>query len=301
MVRSTLNARTALGLTGVMIAGIAAGVMSLTDALGEGESVAVPDYRRVLLEADFDDLSRGQLSVPLFRAAFGDGSLVPEVYDDSTIEAGPGGRGNVYRVTLEAGSFQLSPPGNNGIVTFVTLGESVEKACVSYDVRFSDGFDWSLGGKLPGLQGTLAGVEASLPTGGGNPGELGWSARGMWLGPGAYAWAGPVNMAVSYVYGPRQEQHYGDNEPWGRGFEAGRWHRVVQCHIMNSAGRADGTLQAWMDDDLVLDIDDHVYRLRDDLGITHLNWSVFRGGDSIAWAGDRTGYVEFDNVRVTTE
>lgn len=285
----------------VVVAAAVTAAVRVTGPPGEERSIAVPDYQRVLVEADFDELPQGPLSAAAFVRALGDGSSTADVYDDSAIAPDPRGRGNVYRVTLQAGSFRQHPPGNNGIVTFVSLGESLEKACVSYDIRFSDDFDWSLGGKLPGLQGTPPGVEPATPSGGGNPGELGWSSRGMWLGPDAYSWAGPTNMAISYVYGPRQEGHYGDNERWGRAFEAGRWHTVVQCHTMNSVGAADGTLRAWMDGDLVLNVEDHVYRLRGDLGITHLAWSVFRGGASIDWAGDRTGHVEIDNVRVTTE
>ena len=37
--------------------------------------------------------------------------------------------------------------------------------------------------------------------------RLGWSGRLMWLGPKAYAWAGPTDTAVSYMYGPRQQSY----------------------------------------------------------------------------------------------
>jgi hypothetical protein len=262
--------------------------------------VASPPEGEPILEADFDTMPLGAVRPARLREELGGGTADREALEDSTIVADPGGAGRVYRLRLDAGSYRDHPEGNNGIVAFVPLSGPVENACLSYDVRFDDDFDFSLGGKLPGLQGTAPGAPLATPTGGGNPGERGWSSRGMWVGPGAYSWAGPSNMAISYVYGPEQQDHYGDNLAWNRAFTPGAWHRVTQCHTMNTVGSADGTLEAWMDGVKVVDVRDQVYRLRDDVAVSHLNWSIFRGGDSMAWAGSRTGYVDIDNVVVTT-
>ena len=62
----------------------------------------------------------------------------------------------------------------------VPLARQVDNACLSYDLRFDANFDWSLGGKLPGLSGVAPGVSPTLPAGGGNPGDKGWSGRLMW-------------------------------------------------------------------------------------------------------------------------
>jgi hypothetical protein len=253
-----------------------------------------------LVNATFDSLPTGRVTAEGFVSALGGGNTNEYPYDDSSIVADSRGSGKVYRLKLDAGSYRDYPAGNNGIVSFIALKREVDNACVSYDIKFDGTFDWSLGGKLPGLQGTAPGVSVGTPTGGGYPGDKGWSSRGMWLGPRAYSWAGPTNMAVSYVYGPRQESYYGDNEQWKKAFVAGRWHTVKQCHTMNTVGSANGRLQAWMDGVQVLDIDDHVYRTRNDVHIKHLNWSIFRGGGSREWSGSRTGYVDIDNVRVTT-
>jgi hypothetical protein len=176
----------------------------------------------------------------------------------------------------------------------------VDNACLSYDIRFSPTFDWDMGGKLPGLQGVRPGISAATPTGGGNPGDKGWSGRLMWLGPQAYSWAGPTNEVVSYMYGPRQVDYYGDNYRWHRAFVAGTWHKVKICYRMNTVGSANGMLTAWMDGTKVLDVTNYVYRLRSDVHISHLNWSIFRGGAKTEWASSRDGYVDIDNVLVTT-
>jgi hypothetical protein len=270
------------------------------EVTGTPGRVASPPEGTTILDADFDSMPLGPVAPAAFREELGGGGQDRSVFEDSTIVADPRGAGKVYRLRLDAGSFKDYPAGNNGIVTFVPLARAVDNACLSYDIRFDGDFDWSLGGKVPGLQGTAPGVPLATPTGGGNPGDRGWSSRGMWLGPDAYSWAGPTNMAVSYVYGPEQEGRFGDNVAWHRAFVPGTWHRVTQCHTMNTVGAADGRLEAWMDGVKVVDVRDQVYRLRDDVRVSHLNWSVFRGGDSVTWAGSRTGYVDIDNVTVTT-
>jgi hypothetical protein len=252
-----------------------------------------------LKSVDFDSLPTGQLSAANFKATLGGNNNSEYDYDDSSIVTDNRG-GKAYRLTLEAGTIRGNPSGNHGIVVFIPLAQQVTNACISYDVRFDGTFDWSLGGKLPGLQGTAPGVSPSLPTGGGNPGDKGWSGRMMWLTPKSYSWAGPTNMAVSYMYSPEMSSHYGDNIRWNKGFTAGTWHTVKQCYTMNTVGQANGKLHAWIDGTQVLALNNYVYRLRDDVAISHLNWSIFRGGATLDWAGTRTSHIDFDNVTITT-
>jgi hypothetical protein len=155
-----------------------------------------------------------------------------------------------------------------------------------------------VGGKLPGLVGGAPGVRPGAPAGG-HPTADGWSGRLMWVGPKAYSWAGPTNMIVSYLYHPGQRSDYGDNVRWNRSFDAGRWHQVKQCFTMNTVGHSDGALQAWFDGTRVVDDAAFVYRTRSDVHINYLEWDIFRGGNTLEWAGSRTGYIDIDDVRVT--
>ncbi len=255
---------------------------------------------RTLVSATFDALPLGRVTAAGFRSQLRGGNTNQEPYEDSSVVTDSRGTGHSYRLKLDAGSYKNYPSGNNGIVTFVELPEQVDQACLRYDLRFDSNFDWSLGGKLPGLQGTAPGVSPGTPTGGGKVGDKGWSDRMMWLGPKAYSWAGPTDMAVSYLYSPHQESYYGDNLPWRQAFVAGRWHTVKQCMTMNTVGAANGQLSAWFDGTQVLNLTNYVFRLRNDVHVKHLNWSIFRGGNDTDWAGARTGYVDVDNVKVTT-
>ena len=50
----------------------------------------------------------------------------------------------------------------------------------------------------------------------------------------------------------------------------------------------------------VVDRKDFVFRLRRDVAITHLAYSIFRGGHTPSWAADRTGTVDVDDLLVTS-
>jgi hypothetical protein len=121
----------------------------------------------------------------------------------------------------------------------------------------------------------------------------------MWLGPKAYSWAGPTNMAVSYMYHPGQAGTYGDNVRWNKPYIAGTWHTVKQCHVMNTVGRADGVLRAWMDGSLVVNDEAYTYRTSDQVHINYIAFSLFRGGNTASWAGSWDGFVDIDNVLIT--
>ena len=264
-------------------------------------ALADPEDRTTsLLSDDFDGLPLGAVTPQGFISAVGGNVTSRDLYDDTSVVA-DGQGGGALRTTLVGGTVHSIPEGNNGINTFIKLPHPVQSACISYDIKFDRYFDWSLGGKLPGLLGVEAGVPPSLPTGGKDAGNHGWSGRLMWLGPGAYSHVLPrSNEIASYMYYPDQPGDYGDNVWWNTGFVAGEWQHVAQCHTMNTPGRANGVLRSWLDGKLVVNRSDFVYRKDTDVAISHLSWSIFRGGHSLEWAGDRTNYIDIDNLEVTT-
>ncbi len=129
----------------------------------------------------------------------------------------------------------------------------------AYDIFFEDGFEFQLGGKLPGLCGGKCYTGNAMP-------EIGdgWSARIMWRKDG---------NAVQLIYFMGQESVYGDDFKWDlngtipqKQFTTGTWHRIVNKVSMNtivSPGNGDknGHVQTWFDGELVLDVD--TLRLRD--------------------------------------
>ncbi len=262
-----------------------------------------------ILHATFDDLpNQDPISDKAFQSQLGGSNNGPYNYDDTAIVDDDRGGGKVLRTTLDAGTIRGNPGGeNHGIVIFSPLDRVVDAACISYDIKFSEGFDVSLGGKLPGLVGVREGVSPSVPTGGGNPRDRGWSARTMWLGPGSYSFVDPPAVGVSYNYSPFQEGKHGDNHVWeGAAAPAGTWHKVKHCQKMNSATgtsnedfEADGIEVAFFDGKPVYFDPEYVWRTREDVHINYLAWAIFRGGGDLSWAADRDAYIDIDNVLIT--
>jgi hypothetical protein len=253
----------------------------------------------VLRNATFENQPLGQVVPTNFINELGSTTKSVGAYDDLSIINDDRG-GKAIRTILRANTYKQSGKGDNGNNLFVNLpANTYDNACISYDIRFDAKFGWSYGGKLPGLEGVAPGVSPGTPSGG-NSTTLGWSGRMMWVGPGAYKWAGPTNMAVSYMYHPGQADKYGDNVKWNKAFIAGTWHTVKQCYIMNTPGKADGVLQTWMDGTQIINNTNYTYRTRGDVHISHLMFTIFRGGHDANWASDHDGFVDIDNMIITT-
>lgn len=143
--------------------------------------------------------------------------------------------------------------------------------------------DWlaaSQGGKLPGLAGTYGKVGWG---GRGWDGKLGWSARGAYGEPVPkdHAAAGRITLS-NYVYHSKSS-NYGEGVGWiGSGFAGlitpGRWYCIEQRVRMNTPGREDGVLQAWVDGRLVMSRED--LRLRDvaSVAVEEVWLNFFHGG-----------------------
>lgn len=257
--------------------------------------------RTSIVSADFNSTRIGNVDATSFRREVGSTNTNSSAYLGMAYRKDYRGSGNTVRTTLAKGKYIDSTGTGRGNVLMVKLPGSYDNACMSYDVRFAAGFDFSAGGKLPGFVGVAPGTAPSTPAGGGSTAH-GWSGRLMWLGSKMSRMvrdADRLNLVVTYLYHPNQAGTYGDQLSWGSSFRPGVWHNVRQCHVLNTIGRSDGVLQTWFDGRLVMQDDDVVYRTDPKVHITHFDWSIFRGGNTIAWAGSSTGYVDMDNLKIT--
>jgi hypothetical protein len=194
-------------------------------------------------------------------------------------------RGKVLRVFYPQGAVG---PATGGI-QFLTGLAPAEEYWLSYRVKFEEGFDFSKGGKLPGL--TSGG---SKYTGGKRPtaGE-GWSARYMWHAGG---------KAVVYLY-------YVDMPGiWGDGirlpevtFVPGRWHQLTQHIRLNAPDQADGVLEVWFDGRQVLSRNDLRFRLGRLGLIDSFFFSTFHGGSSPDYAPKTDCYARFDDFTISAQ
>lgn len=258
-----------------------------------------PDTR-TLLRLNLSGIPDGPLTVAMLEKATGCKMDPPAAatYTFPNTVVGTDATGRFLRTTLKAGT----AGGGAGIVAMLKFATSALDTTTDMDVRFSPGFDFGKGGKLPGPSGVAPGYLPGLPAGGQqNPDHAGWSGRMMWLGRAAYAHVGAkANELVSYVYHVGQAaDSYGDNEWWNLAAPAGAKFRTRQHHVLNTVGKADGVLQGWLDGAATVNRADYTYRDRADVATTHLMFSIFRGGDA-TWAVSTDGYVDvYDGLTVT--
>lgn len=164
------------------------------------------------------------------------------------------------------------------------LPESYDELYVRYRLRFSPGFDFVKGGKLPGPAGGTANTGANPPNG-----TDGWSVRGMWRTGGA---------AVQYVYHMDQSGSYGEDFPWSVVFTPGPWHTVEHRVVMNTPGEADGIIEGWLDGILVQTRYDVRFRTTTELGADVFYFSTFFGGSGSSWATPIAVYIDFDDFEI---
>ncbi|MEM1242113.1 MAG: polysaccharide lyase [Cyanobacteria bacterium P01_H01_bin.26] len=156
---------------------------------------------------------------------------------------------------------------------------------LTYYLRFAEGFDFVKGGKLPGLFG---GVGAS---GGDTPnGADGFSVRLMWRRDG---------QGEVYAYLPTSET-YGtsiDRGAWR--FQPGIWYKLTQEIKLNTPDRADGEIRLWVNDALVIDQKEVMFRTVDSLQIDGIFFSTFFGGGDASWATPQDTHIDFADFSLT--
>lgn len=186
------------------------------------------------------------------------------------------------------------------------LPQSYDEAYFSYDVYFMPGFQFQSGGKVPGVSG--GSYEADRPTG-----YDGFGSKPMFKG----------DNVVFYIYYPDNylEQYgatfywgkdYPDNSfppskvtfPYSKGiisrFIPGTWHNVTFRTVLNTVpetaqGNYDGILEAYFDGELVMQVDNILWRQTSDLKIDRIVIATFFGGNSDGWRNPIWEYLKFDN------
>lgn len=167
-----------------------------------------------------------------------------------------------------------------------------EAAELRYTLRFSEGFEFVKGGKLPGLCGGPENVSGGRPADGHN----GFSARLMWRRDG---------RGEAYVYHMDQPERYGHSFPFPDEFRfpTGQAVRVRLAVSMNDPGQGNGVLRVWMTlpesaERLVVERKDLRWRAVDTLGVDSLYFETFHGGNDASWAPKKPCWAEFSDIAV---
>lgn len=198
---------------------------------------------------------------------------------------------NVARVWYPAGTYdpgsmisQKKPVGGSGYSVRLN-NQGYECAVLTYKVRFSENFNFVLGGKLPGLAGGMVHTYPSIPRG-----EDGFTARLMWRS------AGDGEVYAYLRTTPKPGTYYGTSI--GRGnwrFTPGTWFTIEQTILLNDANLQDGRLRIRVDGKIVTDELSLQYRDRGDVRIDGVIFETFFGGNTLAWATPTTVFAEFSS------
>lgn len=173
----------------------------------------------------------------------------------------------------------------------------VDRVLYSYEVRFSDEFDFKKGGKLPGVVGgSKKGSPNSTVTGGYRAdGFNGFSVRNMWRADG---------RLVQYVYHVNARNDYGDDFQWldtqGKPvyLQRGRWYGLKTCLSLNEVSQSNGEIHSWLDGVKVLSQKGLEFRKVKSIAIDSFFFSTFLGGDDFSWGPLIEGSAEFKNLKI---
>lgn len=169
------------------------------------------------------------------------------------------------------------------------VGEEPEEIYFRYYLRFADDWNPARGGKLPGIAGTYgrAGWGGRRVNG-----RNGWSARGLFLGQ-----KNDKTPIGFYCYHADMTGRYGSNWVWDRGragyLENNRWYCIEQYAKMNTPGRNDGVLRAWVDGRLAFEKTDVRMRDVETLKIESVWLNVYLGG---RWTARSDHHLYIDKV-----
>ena len=260
----------------------------------------------VIYENNFDDDPTGQYSIANLNAdwntpPFDNGVEEGRVLIDDSSEAFAG---KSLAVEYPAGMHRSA---NTGAQWQLHFDADYEEVTVEYRVKFKDGFDFVRGGKLPGLIGGTANTGSNRPDG-----TDGFSARMHWRTDGSQSSPLDSDKAniTQYLYHPDQPSSFGEDFRWDDSasgqwelFESGRWyhlrHRVVMNSVVDGVGQNDGIVQGWLDDRLVVDINNIRFRDIETLAIDGFYFSTFFGGSGNQWNTSKDEVAFFDDFRVS--
>jgi hypothetical protein len=155
---------------------------------------------------------------------------------------------------------------------------------LEYSVRFDSGWDFSRGGKLPGLAG------ATAPTGCVTTSGDGFSARLMWRQQG---------RLIGYMYDIDKSEECGTPLNTDFNFKINQWHKVKQRVKLNTARNRDGEVQIWVDGMEQVNTKRPLMAEAPDRRIDVVLFHSFFGGSTNDWAPSRDVTISFSEIYAT--
>ncbi|OSD02122.1 polysaccharide lyase family 14 protein [Trametes coccinea BRFM310] len=186
--------------------------------------------------------------------------------------------------------------------------DNAKEATLSYSVYFEDGFDFNMGGKLPGFFGGDS-FQTAVSCSGGRRDDGCFSTRFMWRTDGAgelYTYLPPDfpgNQNVCNV-APFSTCNDVYGASVGRGsfkFQPGTRTTIGQRVRLNDAGQSNGELELFVEGQSVFTVKGLVFRDSDAGRIRGIQMQTFFGGSEAQWASpkDQSTYFSDFSVAIT--
>ena len=167
----------------------------------------------------------------------------------------------------------------------------------SYQITFGENYDFSMGGKMPGLAGLNPNV-SSKPDGCKTIGEdEGFSLRSMFRENG---------RAIGYFYHQDKTKSCGDeidyqHEGQNFSFKREKTYLIEQYVKMNDANQANGIVTIHVNGFKVLERTNMTFSENGQYAINYQYFQLWHGGNSSGWAVDRDSTAYFDHVAISTK
>lgn len=213
--------------------------------------------------------------------------------------------------TVGQGVFRANYPANiaggtnTGFLFDKNLPDS-EEAVMEYDLKFGPDFYWAGGGKLPGLGGSSLSNVGAIPVGCTkdlNKINNGFSARLMWRQQ-TRAGSNRPPFLVVYTYFPDRDISKCGVDIKIMDIVSDRWYKVRQYIKLNTPGVRNGILEMYIDDELVLQRNDILYRNagKSNVKINSAIFHSYRGGspNDALFHSPNNENIFFDNFKVWT-
>ncbi|RXW16035.1 hypothetical protein EST38_g9819 [Candolleomyces aberdarensis] len=183
--------------------------------------------------------------------------------------------------------------------------ENAKEATFGYSVFFPQGFNFQLGGKLPGLYGGNSDAEA-VGCSGGRRDDGCFSARLMWRSQGKgefYTYFPPSASANQKLCNVPPSSHcnptYGASVGTGSfTFATGRWTTVAERVKLNDAGKANGEIELFVNGKSVINVSGLVLRTSDAGKFRGMQMQTFFGGSKPEFASPKDQNVFFSDFSV---
>jgi hypothetical protein len=209
-------------------------------------------------------------------------------------------KGSHARSNATNGGFSFYAPGPQNVDL-----TTAKEVTFGYSVMFERGFQFNMGGKLPGLYGG-DNEQVATACSGGHHDEGGWSVRLMWRTGGAgemYTYlptSFSANSALSHVP-PFSTSNPTYGTSVGRGsffFQPGDWTTVVQRMRLNDAGQENGELELIVDGQSKINVSGLVLRSSEAGRIRGMQIQTFFGGHTAAWESPQDQKAYFSDFSV---